>query len=162
MFKSFRLKPFLFLLITPLALGIFSALLAGNIRTVYNALPLPPFAPPAWVFGPVWTVLYLMMGLASWYVYESPGSVDGRNQALTFYAVQLLLNLLWPILFFRFGWYSVAFWELCAALVLALVTTGCFFLRSRKAALLMAPYGLWLIYAAALNRSISVMQHFKP
>lgn len=162
MFKSFRLKPFLFLLLTPPVLGLFSALLAGDISGVYSTLILPPFAPPAWLFGPVWTVLYLMMGLASWYVYESPGPAEGRDQALTFYAVQLLLNLSWPILFFRFGWYSISFWELCAVLVLALVTTVCFYLRSRKAALLMTPYCLWLIYAAALNRSISAIQHFKP
>lgn len=162
MFKSFRLKPFLFLLLTPLLLGLFSAFLAGDIAAVYNTLPLPSFAPPAWIFGPVWTALYLMMGLASWYVYESPGSAESRDQALTFYAAQLFLNLLWPILFFRFGWYSVSFWELCAVLVLALVTTVCFFLRSRKAAVLMTPYCIWLIYAAALNRSISAIQHFKP
>lgn len=157
MFKSFRLKPFLFLLFAPLVLGAFSALLAGDIPAVYESLTLPSFAPPAWLFGPVWTVLYLAMGLASWYVYESPGPVEGRDQALTFYAVQLALNLLWPPQFFRLGWHTAAFWELCAALVLALVTAGCFFLRSKKAFWLMVPYCAWLVYAAALNRAISVM-----
>lgn len=158
MFKSFRLKPFLLLLFGPLALGMVSALLAGDIPAVYQSLTLPDFAPPAWVFGPVWAVLYLAMGLASWYVYESPGTVEGRDQALTFYAAQLLLNVLWPPLFFRAGWYTAAFWELCATLVLALVATGCFYLRSKKAFWLMIPYCLWLIYAATLNRAISVLQ----
>lgn len=158
MFHSIRLKPFLILLLGPLALGMLSAFLAGDIPAVYESLTLPSFAPPAWVFGPVWAVLYLMMGFASWLIYQSPGTEEGRDQALTFYAVQLALNLLWPILFFRFGWLNVAFWELCAVLVLALVTAGCFFLRSKKAFWLMVPYCAWLIYAAALNRAILALQ----
>lgn len=158
MFHSIRLKPFLLLLLTPLALGSLSAFLSGDIPAVYNSLVLPSFAPPSWVFGPVWIVLYLMMGFASWSVYNAPASSGIREQALTFYAVQLALNLIWPLLFFRFHLYTAAFWEICAVLVLALVTTGSFFLCSRKAFWIMTPYCLWLIYAAALNRAVSVLQ----
>lgn len=161
MFRVFRMKSFLFLLFTPFVLGSLSAWLAGDMKAAYYSLPLPIFAPPAWVFGPVWGILYLMMGLASWYVYESPGPKEGIDQALTFYAVQLILNLLWPLLFFRFGWLTVAFWELCAVLVLALVTTGCFFTRSKKAFWLMVPYCFWLLYAAVLNRGILTLHPFK-
>ena len=90
---SFRLKPLLIALVIPQAAGLAGSLLAGDMSAVYAALDKPSFAPPGWLFGAVWPVLYLLLGIASWLVWRTPENV-ARTRALTFYAVQLVLNLL--------------------------------------------------------------------
>lgn len=155
MFHTVRLKELIIALLIPLGIGFLSSFLAGDIRGVYETLTLPAFAPPAWIFAPVWTVLYLMIGLASYLVWHSQAPARSIWQALTFYGVTLVLNLIWSPLFFRFGLYLAAFWELCALLVLSLVTTVSFALCRQKTLWLMIPYDLWLLFAAILNRSIA-------
>lgn len=153
---SFRLKPLLIALAVPQAVGLAGSLLAGNMSAVYAALDKPGFAPPAWLFGAVWPVLYLLMGVASWMVWRTPEGA-ARTRALTFYAVQLVLNLLWPPLFFRLGLLRFAFWELSALLVLTIVMTACFLSLRRAAGLLVVPYCVWLVYAAAINRAVAAL-----
>ena len=153
---SFRLKPLLIALVIPQAAGLAGSLLAGDMSAVYAALDKPSFAPPGWLFGAVWPVLYLLLGIASWLVWRTPESA-ARTRALTFYAVQLVLNLLWPPLFFRLGLLRLAFWELCALLVLTIVMTACFLSLRRIAGLLVVPYCVWLVYAAAINRAAAAL-----
>ena len=153
---SFRLKPLLIALAIPQAAGLAGSLLAGDMSAVYAALGKPSFAPPGWLFGVIWPVLYLLLGIASWLVWRTPESA-ARTRALTFYAVQLVLNLLWPPLFFRLGLLRLAFWELCALLVLTIVMTACFLSLRRIAGLLVVPYCVWLVYAAAINRAAAAL-----
>lgn len=115
---TIRLKPLAVSVAVPLAGGLLSNWLSGDVRAVYESLDLPAFAPPAWIFGVVWPLLYLLLGIAAYLIWEKPAST-ARTQALTFYGVQLLLNFLWSPLFFRFGLFRFAFWELCALFALA-------------------------------------------
>lgn len=153
MFHSIRFKPFLLSLAIPLCLGFLSSLLSGDIAEKYESLTLPGFAPAPWAFGVVWPLLYLMVGTASYLVYDSPRTSE-RSRALVFYAVQLFLGFLWSPLFFGLGMRRAAFWLSGAVLVVALATAG-FFARIRKSAFfLMLPYVLWLAFAMVLNRVI--------
>lgn len=150
-------KGLLVALALPLGIGFLSNLLAGNAGEVYASLTLPSFAPPDWVFAPVWAALYLMIGLASWLVWRSPENAGQRTNALTFYTVGLLLNFLWSPMFFRWGLYLPAFWELCSLLVISLVTTALFAMQDKRTLWLMLPYDIWLLYAAVLNRAIAAL-----
>lgn len=140
---------------TPLAVGGLSGFLtARSVATWYPTLAKPSFNPPAWVFGPTWTVLYIMMGVAAFLVWrQGISSIDVRL-ALTLFAVQLALNGLWSILFFGLrspGW---AFAEIIL-LWLSIVATVWIFRRVvPAAALLMLPYLVWVTFAAVLNGSI--------
>lgn len=150
----------------PKAMGGFAVFLAAVVAVAglgglavtsagaeYAQLTQPSWAPPASVFGPVWTVLYLMIAVSGWLVWRQAGLQRARD-ALMLYAVQLLLNALWTPLFFGGDWYAVAFVDI-VALWLTLVATIVLFARHhRVAAVLLLPYLAWVTFAAALNFSI--------
>lgn len=119
----------------------------------YGRLQQPSFAPPAWVFGPVWTVLYALMAVAAWLVWRTGPSPQSRR-ALTFYAAQLVLNAAWTPLFFGLGWRGIAFFELSALLVVLVATVVMFWRLSRPAAAMLVPYLLWSAFAWALNFAV--------
>jgi tryptophan-rich sensory protein len=119
----------------------------------YMSLRKPPWQPPSWLFGPVWTGLYLAMAVAAWLVWKDAG-FDGARAALVLWGVQLLLNLAWSGLFFALrqpGWALV---EILALWVSILATTVLFFSVSVWAGALMVPYLLWVSFAAVLNGAI--------
>jgi benzodiazapine receptor len=128
---------------------------ATNVSGWYAAADKAPWSPANWVFGPVWTVLYLAMAVAAWLVWRR--RAEGTRGALKAYAVQLVLNLLWSPAFF--GLYPAlgtpALWigfVIIAALALAVaVTVLRFGPISRTAGLLMLPYLSWTVFAASLN-----------
>ena len=95
------LKISLIAIVTPLAVGGLAALLSGGMAD-YKQLNQPPLSPPGWLFPIVWTILYLLMGYASYRVYTSEQSPSAIRRALILYAIQLFFNFLWPIVFFRF------------------------------------------------------------
>jgi tryptophan-rich sensory protein len=132
------------------------ALTASGVRDWYPTLNKPWWTPPDWVFGPVWTALYLMMAVAAWLVWRRAGWPGGRT-ALVLFAVQLVLNAAWSGLFFALRDPGAAFAEvvvLWAAIAATLVAFG---RVSRVAAGLLVPYLLWVTYATALNGAIWVM-----
>ena len=150
-----KLKPLAVCLVIPILGGFLSSWLSGDIKEVYSRLILPAIAPPDWVFPVAWTVLYLMIGTASYLIYMSRSvPEEKRVGALTFYGVQLVLNFLWTPLFFRFLWLKLAFAELIALIVIALFTTIAFYRINKRTFLLMLPYLIWLSYAAVLNKLI--------
>lgn len=119
----------------------------------YNALNKPSWNPPNWLFGPVWTLLYTLMGIAAWRVWNKFGFRHARMALITF-LIQLILNGLWSQLFFGLqapGW---AFLEIFFLLAAILVTTFLFSKKNRTAAWLMVPYILWVGFAAVLNGTI--------
>jgi translocator protein len=119
----------------------------------YMSLEKPAFNPPSWVFGPVWTALYIMMAVAAWLVWKASG-FRGAATALTLYFVQLALNLAWSGIFFGLrapGWALV---EIVALWIAILATIVLFFRHSRVAGWLMVPYLLWVSFAAVLNAAI--------
>ncbi|MBB6436042.1 TspO/MBR family protein [Streptomyces candidus] len=125
---------------------------SADAGSVYRSLDRPDWAPPGWLFGPVWTVLYATIAVAAWLVLRRPaGSV---RPAMTWWSVQLALNLAWTPLFFAAGEYGLAFLDICLLLVALAVTMVMFARHRRSAALLLVPYAAWVTFAAALNLSI--------
>lgn len=122
----------------------------GDAGAFYRALERPVWAPPSWLFGPAWTVLYVMIAVAGWLVY----SKAGWDRALGVYGIQLVLNAAWTPLFFGADQFGLAFAEI-VLLWLAIVATIVLFRRiSRPAALLLLPYLAWVTYAGALNFAV--------
>ncbi|MDO9457109.1 TspO/MBR family protein [Nocardioides sp.] len=123
---------------------------AASAGSTYAALDLPPFAPPSSVFGPVWTVLYVMIAVAGWLTWR----VVGWDRSLTVWAVQLVLNAAWTPLFFGADRYGLALVEIVVLLAAVVATIVLFWTRRRAAALLMLPYAGWVAFATALNAAI--------
>ncbi|MFE9010667.1 TspO/MBR family protein [Streptomyces cyaneofuscatus] len=142
----------LLLLVLCYGVAAAGALATGDAGSTYAALDRPAWAPPGWLFGPVWTVLYGMIAVAGWLVARRPG--PGRRPALVAWGVQLALNALWTPLFFAAEQYGLAFLDI-SLLLAAVVTTALLCARvDRRAAWLLVPYLLWVGYAAALNLAL--------
>lgn len=139
---------FIIAVLIPLAVGALSSLFSGN-KTEYSGFNKPSLSPPGFIFPIVWTVLYLLMGISSYIIYES-NSLN-RGKALRLYTVQLFFNFLWSILFFGFSQYLFAFLWLFALIVLIAGMIRKFYSISPLAAYLQIPYLLWCIFAAYLN-----------
>jgi tryptophan-rich sensory protein len=120
----------------------------------YDGLDKPAFNPPGWVFGPVWTTLYLLIGVAAWRIWRRAEAAD-RECALSWWGIQLVLNAAWTPLFFgaRAPW--VALVEIVVLWVAIVVTTAQFRRIDTVAALLMVPYLAWVSFATVLNASIA-------
>lgn len=141
----------------PLAAGGLGALLAGESMEHYNSLYKPLLSPPSWVFPVIWTLLYVLMGIASYLVLTSEVSEPRKKRALTVYGVQLAVNMLWPLLFFRLEAYLLSFIWL-ALLWLLIWLCELLFRYIRKAAGdLLIPYLLWVFFAGYLNLGIYLL-----
>lgn len=153
-----RLKAFgqalLFVLVCQLAGASGALLTETGDGSWYQMLDKPAFTPPGWLFGPVWVLLYTLMGVAAYLVWRQGWQRHVVRIALGVFAAQLLLNALWTPVFFAAHWLGVAFVVivlLAAAIALTMVR---FFPLSRAAAWLLAPYLAWVVFAAVLNGSI--------
>jgi len=134
------------------ALGIIYT--APSIPTWYAALNKPGFNPPNYLFGPVWTLLYIMMGIAAYLVWRQGFENQEVRAALTIFAVQLILNAVWTPLFFGLHWLLAAFIEIVILWLLILWTIVKFYRISSIAGLLLIPYILWVTFASLLNFSL--------
>ncbi|GGD69330.1 TspO/MBR family protein [Lacimicrobium alkaliphilum] len=137
-----------FLLVTYIVAAI------GSIASIdapdfYLQLTQPVWAPPAWLFGPVWTLLYTLMAIAAWLVWRSRCSQ--KQAALGLYALQLVLNGLWSWLFFTWALGAIAFAEILLLWGLILLTMINFWRCNKIAGTLLLPYWLWVSFAAVLN-----------
>jgi len=142
-----------FIALTLLAASLGGAATATSVGTWYQELAKPEWNPPRWLFGPVWTTLYLMMAVAVWRVWRHREHPD-RLRALRWFFAQLALNTLWSFLFFGLRRPDLAFIEIIV-LWGAIVTTGLKFWRiDRPAALLWLPYVLWVSFASVLNGTV--------
>lgn len=137
------------ILVCLLAGGLGSLFTSASIPTWYAGLNKPWFNPPNWLFAPVWTTLFVLMGV-SLYLIASKGLKNVRLQVILF-GVQLVLNVVWSILFFGLRLPSYAFAEILALWVAIALTIVSFFRVSRKAAMLLLPYILWVSIASLLN-----------
>ena len=114
----------------------------------------PPLSPPMWVFPVVWTILFLMMGLASYLVYTSDTRRGEKRSALWVYGVQLAVNFVWPILFFNLNWWLPAFFWLFLLWLMILGMTVQFYRIRLMAGFLLIPYLVWVTFAGYLNFGI--------
>jgi translocator protein len=132
------------------AVGAAASIDAGEF---YRQLARPEWAPPAAVFGPAWSVLYALMGIAAWLVWRTRGFANART-ALVLYLVQLGFNALWTWLFFAWQLGALAFAEIVVLWVLIVATIVAFWRVRPLAGALLLPYLLWVSFAAALSFSI--------
>ncbi len=141
----------------PLVVGGLSALLSQNGMAQFSSLIKPPLSPPAWLFPVVWTILYVLMGIASYLVLQSGESHQTINKALRVYGLQLAVNFFWSIIFFNLSSYLFAFIWLVLLWVLILVTLVRFYRISVTAGYLLIPYLVWVTFAGYLNFAIYLL-----
>lgn len=139
----------------PLGLGGLSAFFIRDSMPEYASLSLPPLSPPGVVFPIVWTVLYVLMGISTYQIAES--ARPQRIPALWVYGVQLLVNVVWPLLFFRLHAHLLSFFWLILLWDLTAVMIFLFWKVQRSAAVLQIPYFLWLTFAGYLNLGVYLM-----
>ena len=149
-------KRLLICLAIPLAVGGLAALLSGGMSD-YGAMAKPPLSPPGWVFPVVWSILYLVMGYASYRILESGAAEEEIKKALTLYGLQLAANFIWPLLFFGGGWFLLSFFWLILLWVLIFLTIQAFSKIDETAGNLLIPYILWVTFAAYFNFGIYIL-----
>jgi len=123
----------------------------------YATLQKPSFNPPNWIFAPVWTLLFLLMGIALYLVWSSGVGSKKKRTAILIFAVQLILNVLWSFLFFGLQSPFYAFIEIIILWLVILLTIISFYRISKPAAYLLLPYILWVSFASVLNFSILIL-----
>jgi len=142
-----------FLLVCLVVSGIGGLVTATSVGGWYATLNKPVFNPPNWVFGPVWTVLYLAMAVAAWRVWRRAESI-GRIRALAVFGIQLGLNLLWSVLFFGFQQIGLTLVDIVLLLTAITLNARLFWHIDRVAGWFFVPYIVWVVYATALNGSL--------
>lgn len=141
----------------PLAVGASSALITKDSMIMFEVLKKPPLSPPSWLFPIAWTVLYILMGTASYIVLCSDEDNAQKRRALSYYALSLVFNFGWPILFFAFEKYLAAFVWLLVMWLFTLLATVRFYGGGKAAGNLMLPYILWTGFAGYLNYGIYLL-----
>lgn len=136
----------------PLGIGLLSSLITSNSMRMYEDINKPAISPPGYLFPIVWTILFILMGIASYIVYMSDSVV--RQRALRLYGAQLLLIFVWPIIFFNFQAFTLALIVLVVLWGIVFTMIPKFTQISRLAGWLLLPYFIWLTYAAYLNYEV--------
>jgi len=152
--KGINWKALFISIAVSLGTGIVSALLTMGGMREYANLYQPPLAPPGWLFPIVWTILYILMGIAAWLVWESEG--EGRKLALSLYGIQLILNAIWSIFFFGMDAYFLAFVDLVLLWFFLYLTIREFGKVNKTAGILLLPYIAWVTFAGYLNLAIAL------
>jgi len=153
-----KIKSFWRLLLSlaiPLSAGVLGSLFtAPAVRSWYLTINRPVWIPPSWLFGPVWTALFIMMGVALYLIWSTKMSNRVR-MSLKLFAAQLVLNVLWSVLFFGMGNFWLAFGEILVLWIFILITIVSFEKVNKVASWLMVPYLLWVTFASYLNFTIA-------
>jgi tryptophan-rich sensory protein len=135
--------------------GGLGALFNGSIKTWYSTLNKPSFSPPNWIFGPVWTTLFLLMGISLALVILSK-ETKARKKALFYFGIQLVLNVAWSFFFFYLQSPLLGLLDILLLLIFIATTIYHFHKVNRSAAWLLVPYILWVTFATALNLAILI------
>jgi tryptophan-rich sensory protein len=125
-----------------------------SIPTWYAGLEKPPHSPPNWVFGPVWTALFLLMGISAYLIWRQGAEKKQVKTALSIYSIQLVLNFFWSVIFFGLRRPDLAFFELIILWLFIALNIAYFYKISKASAILLVPYILWVSFAGYLNFSI--------
>lgn len=156
-----KIQPFLVSVALAFLVGGLSYLASGFLGTssnqmLYESLNLPAGAPPASLFGVVWPLWYLLLGIAAAIVYRSPTSV-AKSEGLRFYELQLLILFTWPILFFRLQSYWAAFTLLLLLVFVLYMMLSRYYQASKAAFWILTPYAAWIAYALWLNLRVAML-----
>ncbi len=138
-------------ILLPLSVGAVAGMFTSQaVPTWYASLNRPSFSPPNWVFGPVWTTLYVLLGFSFFLIWkESPSK--GRNSAIIVFSIQLLLNFAWSFIFFYFNFIGAALLEIILLWISIIAMIYLFYKIKPLAAYLNIPYLLWVSFATILN-----------
>ncbi|MBE6064513.1 TspO/MBR family protein [Clostridium cochlearium] len=137
--------------------GFLSGRLGMSNQNTYNDFVKPSFSPPGWIFPIVWGILYFLMALAFYRIIIKGKQGENINKSVIYFIIQLTLNFLWAIIFFRFKLYGFAFLELLILLVFILLSIFEFYKLDKIAAYLMIPYAIWVSFAGILNCAIWIL-----
>lgn len=138
-------------LIIPLAIGFTGSFFtSSSVNTWYTTLNKPSFNPPNWIFAPVWTTLFILIGI-SFYIAWSKGFSMPKRLPVIIYFLNLILNLLWSLLFFGLKTPLIAFIEIIVLWIIIIVNIIIFYRISKASGILMIPYLLWVSFASVLN-----------
>ena len=157
MILRLNLKKLIISLLVPLGVGGLSALITGGNMDIYSKINRPPLSPPGIVFPIVWSVLYTLMGISLYLVWNKDDNSSQSNIAYFWFAVQLFLNFIWSPIFFGAQQYLVAFIVLILLIASVVAMIVSFYKISKPAALLQIPYLIWLIFAGYLNLAIYIL-----
>ncbi len=138
----------------PLAVGGLSALLTKDSMDIYKTIKQPPLSPPGILFPIVWSILYILMGISSAVIYNANASKKEKTEALFLYAIQLIVNFFWSIVFFNQRLFLASFVLLAFLWALIIAMIYKFWKINKAAALLQLPYLLWVTFAGYLNLAI--------
>ena len=152
-----KIKPYIVSVVIALGVGGLSAALTSQSMDIYSKINQPPLSPPSILFPIVWTILFTLMGIASYLVVTSNAGIKQQGSALKFYALQLIFNFFWSIWFFNLQAYWFAFVWLVALLILIIATTIKFWQISKLAGILLLPYIAWVTFAGYLNLAIALL-----
>ena len=144
---------FIISILIPNAVGFIGGLLGGSFES-FDTIIKPDFTPPGIVFPVVWTLLFTLMGISAYIVYKS---AKNNNNALVVYGIQLIINALWSLFFFRFNWYLFSFFWIILLIIFVIIMIVKFYKVNKIAAYTQIPYLLWLIFAAILNFNIYLL-----
>lgn len=134
-------------ILIPVILGSIIGLITNNN---YKEIIMPDFTPPRILFPIIWSIIYILMGISRYLISDK----ENNNKAITIYRLQLIINLLWPILFFSFKWFLFSFLWILLLIIVVILMIIKFFKLSKTSALLQIPYLLWIIFASILNYTI--------
>jgi benzodiazapine receptor len=148
------MKLFISILIPLLVGGVAGFFTSSGVEGWYAAANKPWFNPPNWIFAPVWTTLYILMGIALYLVWKSDAVQAVKQTAIILFAVQLTLNFFWSLIFFKLQQPGWALAEIIAMWLMILLTIFAFGKISSTAAWLLVPYICWVSFASVLNYSI--------
>lgn len=153
--SNLKWKSLLINIAVPLLTGAIASLISREGFKEYGNVVQPALSPPGWLFPIVWTILYILMGISTYLIYEKDKTIN--KPSLILYAIQLAINFIWPVFFFGFKAYLFSF-ILLIVLTLFVVTMIIFFYKENKlSGLIQIPYLLWLIFASYLNLSVFIL-----
>lgn len=146
---------FIISIIIPVAVGAVAGFFtASSVSSWFATIEKPSFNPPNWIFSPVWTLIYILMGLAFYFVWKTDAAKALKNKAIIFYAVQLFLNFLWSFIFFYAHNIFGALVDIVLLWIMIAATIYWFGKINKTAAWLLVPYLCWVSFATALNFAI--------
>jgi len=156
--KRFQPLAFLINILIPLVFGALGGLITvRSVKTWYPGIAKPSFNPPNWLFGPVWSTLFIIIGIAAYLVWTKRAQIVHLPRTVAVYFIQLILNLGWSFLFFYDHLIGAALIEIVALLMVILINGLMFYRIDKTAGLLFIPYFLWVSFATVLTYNIFIL-----
>jgi benzodiazapine receptor len=156
--KRFQAIPFFISILIPMIFGALGGLITvSSVKTWYPGIAKPSFNPPNWLFGPVWSALFIIIGISSYLIWLKRAQIVHFSRTIAIYLIQLILNLAWSFLFFYTHLIGAALIEIITLLVAILINGMVFYRIDKTAGLLFIPYFLWVCFASILNYNIFIL-----